>query len=59
MHPDTPSSGGGITFTSWNVRGLGHVLKRAKVFSHLKSLSSDSLFARNTYQTHKGKVTQM
>lgn len=49
MHPDTPSSGGGITFTSWNVRGLGHVLKRAKVFSHLKSLSTDIVYLQETH----------
>lgn len=49
MHPDTLSPGGGITFTSWNVRGLGHVLKRTKVFSHLKSLSADVVYLQETH----------
>lgn len=34
---------------SWNVRGLGHHIKRAKVFSHLKSLSSDIAFVQETH----------
>lgn len=34
---------------SWNVRGLGHHIKRAKVFSHLKSLSSDIDFEQETH----------
>lgn len=49
MHPSLPPQGGGITFTSWNVRGLGHVLKRAKVFSHLKSLSADIIYLQETH----------
>ncbi len=32
MNPNLPSRSSGITFTSWNMRGLGHVLKRAKYF---------------------------
>lgn len=51
MHPNVSPRGGGITFVSWNVRGLGHVLKRAKVFSHLKSLSADFLFLQETVIT--------
>ncbi len=38
-----------ITFTSWNCRGLGKALKRGKVLSHLKSLSSDIIFLQETY----------
>lgn len=34
---------------SWNVRGLGHHIKRAKVFTHLKSLSSDIAFIQETH----------
>ena len=44
MHPNLSLRGGGITLTSWNVRGLGHAIKRAKVFSHLKSLAADIIF---------------
>lgn len=40
---------GGIKFVSWNVRGLGHVLKRAKVFSHLKSLSAEIVYLQETH----------
>lgn len=39
----------GVTMVSWNVRGLGHHLKRAKVFAHLKSLSSDLMFLQETH----------
>lgn len=49
MHSNTSPRGGGITFVSWNVRGLGHVLKRAKVFSHLKSLAADIVFLQETH----------
>ena len=38
-----------ITFTSWNCRGLGKALKRGKVLSHLKSLSSDIIFLQETH----------
>uniref|UniRef100_A0A3B3UGA2 exodeoxyribonuclease III n=1 Tax=Poecilia latipinna TaxID=48699 RepID=A0A3B3UGA2_9TELE len=38
-----------INFVSWNCRGLGKALKRAKVFSHLKSLSSDIIFLQETH----------
>lgn len=49
MHPSISPESGGITFASWNVRGLGHVHKRAKVFSLLKSLSADILFLQETH----------
>lgn len=49
MHTSALPQGGGITFTSWNVRGMGHVLKRAKVFSHLKPLSADIIFLQETH----------
>ena len=41
---------------SWNVRGLGHVMKRAKV-SHLKSLSADILFLQETHVKYTFKNT--
>jgi len=49
MNPNLTSKGSGITFTSWNVRGLGHAIKRAKVFSHLKSLSADVMYLQETH----------
>jgi hypothetical protein len=49
MHSSLSSRGVGITFTSWNVRGLGHSIKTAKVFSHLKSLAADIIFLQETH----------
>lgn len=34
---------------SWNVKGLGHAIKREKVFRHLKSLSADVIFLQETH----------
>lgn len=39
----------GIKLVSWNVRGLGHSIKRAKVFAHLNSLAADVLFLQETH----------
>lgn len=39
----------GVTMVSWNVRGMGHHIKRAKVFAHLKSLSADISFLQETH----------
>uniref|UniRef100_A0AAX7SBX7 Endonuclease/exonuclease/phosphatase domain-containing protein n=1 Tax=Astatotilapia calliptera TaxID=8154 RepID=A0AAX7SBX7_ASTCA len=36
-------------FTSWNFKGLGRALKRGKVMSHLKHLSSDRIFLQETH----------
>ena len=49
MLPVNSSRGKGVTMVSWNVKGLGHPIKRAKVFTHLKSLSSDLVFLQETY----------
>lgn len=38
-----------MSWVSWNVRGLGHPVKRGKGFSHLKSLKSDIIFLRETH----------
>lgn len=38
-----------LTFVSWNVKGMGHVIKRGRVFSHLKSLKSDVVFLQETH----------
>lgn len=38
-----------IKMVSWNVRGLGHAVKRGKVFAHLKSLKADIMFLQETH----------
>lgn len=38
-----------LTLVSWNVKGLGHVIKRGRVFSHLKSLKPDIIFLQETH----------
>lgn len=44
-----------MSLVSWNIRGLGHPVKRGKVFSHLKSLKSDIIFLQETHV----KATQL
>uniref|UniRef100_A0AAR2LAI9 Reverse transcriptase domain-containing protein n=2 Tax=Pygocentrus nattereri TaxID=42514 RepID=A0AAR2LAI9_PYGNA len=39
----------GITLASWNVRGMGHPIKRGRVFSHLKMLKADIIFLQETH----------
>ena len=48
-YPGVMKHVGGVTMVSWNVRGMGHPIKRAKVFSHLKSLSADIAFLQETH----------
>lgn len=38
-----------ISLVSWNVRGLGHAVKRGKIFAHLKSLKADIMFLQETH----------
>ena len=38
-----------FTLVSWNVKGLGHVVKRDRVFLHLKSLKPDVIFLQETH----------
>jgi len=38
-----------LQLVSWNVKGLGSVVKRGKVFKHLKSLSADIIFLQETH----------
>lgn len=45
----TQLGGRDVTMVSWNVRGLGHAVKRDKVFRHLKSLSADVIFLQETH----------
>lgn len=54
----TQVQGRGYKLVSWNVRGHGHIMKRAKVFTHLKSLSADIMFLQETHIKHtaKGKL---
>lgn len=47
--------GCGYKILSWNVRGLGQVIKRAKIFAHLKSLSADIIFLQETHIKHNSK----
>ena len=38
-----------ISLLSWNVRGLGHPVKRGKVFANLKAMKSDIIFLQATH----------
>lgn len=38
-----------LKWISWNVKGLGHVIKRGRVFSHLMSLKPDIIFLQETH----------
>ena len=40
---------GALRFISWNVKGLGNPVKRAKVLSHLKSFQPDVIFLQETH----------
>lgn len=42
-------AGHNVKFVTWNVRGLGGQIKRSRVFSHLKSLSTDIVFLQETH----------
>ncbi len=41
--------GKGLTFSSWNVRGLNNPVKRGKILTDLKSLASDIMFLQETH----------
>lgn len=38
-----------VTMVSWNIKRLGHAVKRGKVFAHLKTLSADIMFLQETH----------
>ena len=38
-----------IKIITWNVHGLGGQIKLSKIFSHLKSLSTDVVFLQETH----------
>lgn len=42
-------SNGTLRFVSWNVKGLGNPVKRAKVLAHLKSLQPDIILLQETH----------
>lgn len=42
-----------LTFSSWNVRGVNNPVKRGKVLSHLKTLTSDIMFLQETHLNNK------
>lgn len=43
------SQQGAVSFISWNVKGLNNMVKRSKVFSHLKSFKPDVIFLQETH----------
>lgn len=49
-------AGVNITFVSWNLRGMGHLIKKGKVFAHLKSLSADIIFLQETHIIPNGQL---
>lgn len=51
-HNITSPQGGDITSASWNVRGLNSQVKQAKVFSYLRSISTDIIFLQKTHIKH-------
>lgn len=38
-----------LTLVNWNVKGLGHVVKRGHVLSHLKFLEGEIIFLKETH----------
>lgn len=38
-----------VTVASWNVKGLGHAIRRGKVFKHLKSCAAYLIFLQETH----------
>lgn len=46
---DTEERRRGLTLASWNVGGLNNPIKRGKALAHLKSLSQDIIFLRETH----------
>lgn len=46
-------SGTPLRFISWNIRGMGNLVKRSKVFTHLKRLNSAIVFLQETHLRKK------
>ncbi len=49
MYDSSVNSSSNLSLVSWNVKGLGHVIKRGRVFSHLKTLKPDIIFFQETH----------
>lgn len=45
-----------ILFISWNVKGLNGLVKRARIFNHLKYLKCDVAFLQETHLLVKDQV---
>lgn len=41
--------GQGITFCSWNVKGINEPIKRSKVLAHLNQIKTDIIFLQETH----------
>lgn len=48
MQDDPSRKTGGITFYSWNVRGVNEPIKRGKILARLKSINAD-IFLQDTH----------
>ena len=53
---NSKSHNGTVKIISWNVKGLGNPVKRAKVLAHLKSLNPDVVLLQ---ETHAKRSVQM
>ena len=49
IDPSIAGPGTPLRFISWNIRGMGNLVKRSKVFTHLKRLKSDIVFLQETH----------
>lgn len=38
-----------LTLVNWNIKGLGHVVKKGHVLSHLKFLEEEIIFLKETH----------
>lgn len=45
----TAALGTSLWFISWNIKGMGHPVKRSKVLTHLKQLKSSIVFLQETH----------
>lgn len=49
MQDDPLKKTGGITFCSWNIRGVNEPIKRGKVLAQLKSINADVILLQETH----------
>uniref|UniRef100_A0AAX7UEF8 exodeoxyribonuclease III n=1 Tax=Astatotilapia calliptera TaxID=8154 RepID=A0AAX7UEF8_ASTCA len=57
LNKESCVEGNDVKIVSWNVKGLGHIIKRGKVFSHLKSLKADVIFLQETHRNINNQQT--